>query len=679
VSFAFLNPLFWFAALALAAPVWLHLRRKAETNKVKFSALRFLDDQPLARRDPFRLRDWLLFLLRALALLLLVGAFAWPYQHKAAELAVKESRVYILDNTLSHQASQGFQHDREELRSEMMKVGRDAQVAVIELAGQPRVIGSFGDDRQAIADRLKDLPPSFQRGSYLAAFQQAGTLLANSLGARKKIILYGDNQENQWSENLNSPPFLRNVEVVLPKTAAAPGANLSLSQPRLQRIFLGEKSLVNLTMELTHSGAAREANVSLVINGQVIFNRNLQLGEQSGGISLQAQWETDPGLWLRGEATVTGAPDVLPADNRLFFSLAPLTEGKVVVLAQSPYLRSALSPDVMRGEWAARIVEPTAIANELGTNEDADVLVIESNYLQLADARKLLHRYLDNGHGVLLMVNRVTPAISGYLRELGFEPQPEPAAAGPTVEHIKFVLGNHPIFHPFVSSDYGNLTEIKLYKYARLKTPNGMPLVLSESGNGLFFQGSTPRGKLFVAAFGFDREQTSWPVHQTFIPFLDLTLQTARAADPTPLDYEPGAAGLVQLPSDTKVHQVVLRDQHRELARVPVTQGRAQLALPEIPGLYDLMYDTDSNVQKVLSVNPSPKESQLTYVKAPAAITNWEFNTRVETPTFAESPAIARMSAAAIWHQQFWWWLIVFGLLFLVLETAVAARRREGA
>src|SRR2546425_10384372 len=103
-----LYPLALLGALAIAAPLWLHLRRKTETNLIKFSALRFLDDQPQPRRSPLRLRDLLLFALRLLALLLLLGAFAWPYYHAPGEAVVRESRVYVLDNTLSHQANNGF-------------------------------------------------------------------------------------------------------------------------------------------------------------------------------------------------------------------------------------------------------------------------------------------------------------------------------------------------------------------------------------------------------------------------------------------------------------------------------------------------------------------------------------------------------------------------------------------
>src|SRR5438067_5079763 len=148
MPFSFLNPWLWLGALALAAPVWLHLRRKQETNLFRFSALRFLDDQPQPRASPWRLRDVILFVLRALALLLLVAAFAWPFLRGNETAPVKESRVYVLDNTLSHQANEGFTRDRERIVKEMGKASANIQIAVIELAASPRVLVSFGDDRE---------------------------------------------------------------------------------------------------------------------------------------------------------------------------------------------------------------------------------------------------------------------------------------------------------------------------------------------------------------------------------------------------------------------------------------------------------------------------------------------------------------------------------------------------
>jgi len=551
---------------------------------------------------------------------------------------------------------------------------------VIELTSSARVIVSFGDDRQTAGQKLRSLQPSFQRGSYLAAFRQASSLLANSLGQQKRIVLLGDNQQNQWSENINTPPFLRNVEIDLPKTTVPMLPNLSLSEPRAQRIFLGDKSLVNFTVKLNHSGEAKNANVILRANGQVIFNRSVDLDQQPQTILLQAQWEVAPGGWLRGEAAVEGTPDALAADNHVYFSLAPVFESKVALLAQSPYLRLALSPEIMRGEWATRLIEPAALAAELTADQDADVLCLESNYLQSGDARKLLWRYLTNGRGAVLLVNRVTPSIKGYLRELGFEAEETSNPIKNTAEKFQFVSFNHPIFHPFLSADYGNLMEINVSKYSSLKATQAMPLIFSEKGAGLFFQGTKFPGKLFVTAFGLDREHISWPVHQSFIPFLDLTLQAARAEDPAPTAFEPGQVTMMQLPATAAAaREVVLKDESRELSRTPVEQGRAQLRMPDKPGLYTLAYDEGSNVEKILSVNPSPKESELAYLDAPEAVKIWRMNTPVAAKKSLAVASQTAVSLRGILQQQLWWWMLIGSLSALILEMAVAQGRREHA
>ena len=674
MPFSFLNPWFWLGALAIAAPIWLHLRRRRETNIVEFTALRFLEDQPQPRRSPLRLRDLVLFALRVLALLALVAAFAWPYLRGANTAPIRESRVYILDNTLSHQANDGFAHDRDRVLSDISKGPGDVQMAVIELTSVPRVVVSFGESREAARQKLKELEPSFQRGSYLAAFRQANSLLGNSLGDQKRIILLGDNQENQWTENANSPPFLRNVQIDLPKISALGLPNLSLAEPRVQRIFLGDKSLVNFTVKLGHTGEAKTANIQLRANEQVIFNRTVDLVNQPETILLQSQWEADPAAWLRGEVIVEGAPDALAGDNRVYFSLAPVIEGKLALLAQSQYLRLALSPDVMRGQWATRVLEPTKLAAELAASEDADVLVVESNYLQSTDARKLLWRYVTNGRGVLLLVNRLAPGISGCLRELGFEAEGTISTPKGTAEKFQFVCSNHPIFHPFLSSDYGDLMDVKVTKYVQLKGSQAMPLVFSEKGAGLFFQGTKFPGKLFVAAFGLDREHTSWPVDQTFIPFLDLTLQTARAEDPTPTTFEPGEISKIQLPAGSTAKEAVLRDEHQVLSRAPVEQGRAQVRMPDKPGVYTLTYDDSIQTEKIFSVNPSPKESQLAYVDTPESLKAWEVNL---PPGSGKAAATARgpLSLSGILQQHWWWWMVVLGLAALMLETALAEAR----
>lgn len=674
---SFLNPWVWLGLLAAAAPIWLHLRRKQETNLIRFSAVRFLEDELEPRRSPLRLRDWFLFALRILALLLILGGFAWPYLRGGKMPPVRESRVYILDNTLSHQAGQGFSRDRDRMVEAIRSSGSAVQTAVIVLGGIPRVAMSFGDDHHAALDRLRAIQPSFERGSYLAAFRMAGSLLNNSLGERKRIVFYGDNQENQWAENVNTPPFLANVEIEVAPPGAKYLPNLSLSEPHTQRVFLGDKSLVHFTMKVKHTGPARSATIVLRANGQAIFNRELALENQPETILIQAQWEAAPSAWVRGDATIEGSPDALAGDNQLFFSLAPVVEGKVALLAQSPYLRLALSPEIMRGQWATRILDPARLDAELDAGQDADVLCLESNYLQSSAARNLVSRYLAANRGVLLFVNRVTPAVEGCLRELGFQPEGAVDAGPDAPEKFQFVFSNHPIFHPFLSPDYGNLMDIRVSRYERLKATAAMPLIFSEHGAGLFFQSTRSPGKLFVAAFGADREHTTWPIDQTFIPFLDLTLQAARAEDPTPTVFEPGEAASIPLAGAPAPPEVILRDEQHELNRVRVDQGRAELRFPDAPGNYSLTTEDPGRILKVFSVNPSPKESELAYTDMPEALKSWRQSTTAARGNSLSGEVPTPPRLAAILQQRVWWWMVLGALLVLILETVSAETGRE--
>jgi hypothetical protein len=679
MPWSFLNPWFLLGALAVAAPLWLHLRRRVETNRRLFSTLRFLDDSPRPRSSPLRLRDVLLFLLRTAALFLVVATFAWPYRRDQGAAPVRESRVYILDSTLSHQANGAFDRARARLLNDLAQAGSDVQVAIVELKAQPRLMASFGDGQELARQMLRGATPSFQRGSYLAAFRLAHSLLANSLGERKRIIFYSDNQENQWTDHVTVPPFLQQIEVEVLKPAVTNAPNLAVSEPRLQRIFLGDKSLVHFTVNLTHSGPAQRGRVSLQVNRQTMLRQTVELPVLAGTLTLQGQWEADPAQWAMGEVRVEGEPDALSADNRVFFSVPPVREGKVALLAQSPYLRVALSPEVMRGQWATRVLEPARLAEELAAGQDSEVLVIESAYLQSTHARQLVERYLANQGGVFLVVNRLTLAVRAALRDLGFEAESASTTAPPTPERVRYFFSNHPIFHPFLSPEYGNLLDVRIDRCQRLRPVQGLPLMFSESGQALFFQGTKFAGRLFVLAFGLERDQTSWPSQVSFVPFLDLCLQNARPGDSTPLDHEPGALSVLSFPTHSTVREVVLRDDQRELQRAPVLQGKAMVRLPALPGAYALTYDQATVPERILTVNPSPKESVLQYLAAPPALKLWRSDLAGAKPRPPPAPVQGWLSLASILQQRLWWWCLVAALAALLGETIWTTVRRKGA
>ena len=135
---------------------------------------------------------------------------------------------------------------------------------------------------------------------------------------------------------------------------------------------------------------------------------------------------------------------------------------------------------------------------------------------------------------------------------------------------------------------------------------------------------------------------------------------------------------MIQLPATAAAtREIVLKEESRELARTPVEKGRTQVQMPDRPGLYILTYDESSKVEKILSVNPSPKESELAYVDSPEAVKVWRVNTPAGPKKSLVSASQTALSLRGILQQQLWWWMIIGGLLALILEMAVAQGRRE--
>ena len=84
MNFGLLVPAFLVGLAALAVPVYLHLRHRDRDKPQRFPSLMFLERLPIRTAERRRITDLPLLLLRALALALLVLAFARPVFSRSA-------------------------------------------------------------------------------------------------------------------------------------------------------------------------------------------------------------------------------------------------------------------------------------------------------------------------------------------------------------------------------------------------------------------------------------------------------------------------------------------------------------------------------------------------------------------------------------------------------------------
>ena len=433
---------------------------------------------------------------------------------------IKESRVYILDNTLSHQANDGFTRDRDRVAAARSASGpSDVQMAVIELTSVPRVVVAFGESREAATQKLQG-PGAVLPARLLPGGVPAGQLLlGNSLGEQQHIILLGDNQENQWTEAGHVLPFLKDVEITLPEVTTTSRPNVALTNPSVRRMFVDDRAVAECAVRLYHLGEQKTASLVFRANGKEVARRE---------VSLAGSARIDQRLSPMGDRPRPMALRRGPAGRKAGYACRARTAWSSrsrrsaragwLLLAQSPFLRVALSPEIMKGRWKTRVLDASELRGDGQTQPEEDVLCVESHFLHSAPARRLVLNYLDGGRGVLLLVDQTTPLVSAFLRELGIESVSE--APQTPAAHFRYVFMEHPIFQPFRSPDFGNLMEIQVQRHRRLAVPIATPLAYSSDGDPLFLEFPRPRGKLFVLSFSLDRTETNWPIHPTFIPFL---------------------------------------------------------------------------------------------------------------------------------------------------------------
>jgi hypothetical protein len=678
------------AGMLLAAiPIWLHLRRRDEANLVEFSTLRFLDDQPLARARPLWPDNWPLLLLRLMALALLVAAFAWPYVNDQSTVVVQESRVYILDNTLSHQVDGGFTAAREAVADELARGDIGTQIGVVELASTARTLVRFGDQPAVAASEVRQLEPAAARGNFYEAFRAASELFTTSLGARRRIVLLSDSQANQWTLGQDAPPFLGNLEIDLPAIPDTPPVNHWLNDPRARRAVRDGRACVEAGALLQTDRREEPVNVVIRDRGREVWRQQVRLpdSEPSASIAVGGQWDCDPTQWVLGEISIEDAGDRLAADNRVVFSIPPFRPGRVELLADSLFLRRALDPDVILGRWEVSRTEANQVSRGQGRTVP-DVLCLESHYLASAAVREAVRDDLSAGRGVVLIVDDTTPLIAGFLRELGVDAEwGERTVAEPAT--FRYVFGEHPIFAPLRSARWTNLAEVEFSSYYPLQVRDATALAFSASGDPLIFEVSVGPGRMLLFAFAMDRRDTNWPIHPTFIPFLDQVLQYVRGQSTPEHRFEPGESVVWNLPPSTSAETVVIAPLDPAapdaapgdgLIRAEVRDRQTRFQLPARPGHYAVRYGDEPGLAAVLDVNPSAAESVLTYDKDPAALAAWrDPDAAADASAGRESASEIELTRLEALQQPYGWYLLVAAMIVFLAESLFAAGLFRGS
>lgn len=324
----------------LVLPLIAHLLHKRSRQQVVFPTLQFLQEVSATSYRAFRLKRWLLLLLRGLAVCLLVLGFARPLwmSGSATEPDSAIGLVIVLDASLS--TSRITDHvtafDKLKLLSEravnQLDPTRDFTNLVLATARPQVLLPRLTQNFAAACEILRKQHATLERADLHEAISQAVEQLSDFDG-NKIVLIVSDFQQSNWEELLRGglPDHPPNLEFRLAAVGTtSQSMNISLSDAKAvpPKPRTGQPVSFNVTVT-NHSAARCQVPVTLT-HGPTVEQRTIELEpRESAAVSFQKAFVTSSVDPFNFEIPA----DDLDGDNGAFGTLSPGQPARVALLA----------------------------------------------------------------------------------------------------------------------------------------------------------------------------------------------------------------------------------------------------------------------------------------------------------------------------------------------------------
>lgn len=697
---SFLVPLFLAGLVTVAIAVYVHLSRRQKARQVGFPSLMFLERVPHEAESRRRIRNWLLFALRAGALALLALAFARPFLSASAGGVVAGrgpvERVVLLDRSWSMEAGGRWAEALAAAAEASGGLGPLDRLSLVLFDQSARAVVRSAPSTEAVVAALDTVAPTDRATRFGPALKLAATILDESELPAGEVVLVSDLQRSGWQadEGLLLPPGaeLEVIQVGEPVAGNTAVAEVTLGRERFQ----GQERVTPVA-RVTRVGGADEVTLEAVleVDGREVQRRSVTLAG-SGAESVGFDPFTLSAPHTRGTVRLVRpggerADTDLTRDDVRHFVVSPGRDTRVLVLDApgdggrgSLYLRQALAIsrgtgfDVQRSEGGVPAGEAL---------EAYQVVVLHDRPLPGGEEGDRLRTFVRRGGGLLV----VAGGRGGWSAEDGDVLPGTLGAARDRSEGSGGRLGwldyDHPVFEIFRGPRRGDFSAARIFRARSWQLPPGdsaRVLARFDDGSPALAERPTGGGRVLVWAGTLDAFWTDLALQPVFLPFVHQLVGYASGRTETLASFEAGqildvsdaramaTAGLGQVAEALSAAEdrVAIAPSGTAL---PLGSGAAPrfLTLAE-RGFYEIRPPGRDDVRPVsVAVNVDPAEAET------APLDAQELQASLVSPG-ATGPrgerAIELRREDQERRQGLWRWLLVGAFLLLVAETVVSNR-----
>lgn len=343
---SFLNP--WallVGGLALGLPFAVHFLTKPRPQPLPLSTIHFVYEAISQRRSRHRLRDWLVLLLRCLAIAMIAAAIARPLWRQSviatASSDTSVARVVIVDISQSMAAGRSgnqpiaraipltqkylTEGSSKELSAALVTASASAQSVYEDLSTNVSVL-------RRRAGQLKAVP---EAADVEAALLLAAQLLADAAEeARREVVVISDFQRSDWGA-LPLEMLPSDVHVQLESVGLDQSTNIAITEVSANGNAVAGQPMTVTIQTRNDSGAIRTLDCKLDVGGQTLTERKtLPIGLSSFNLRFDVMDDAPQGGTVELHDPQMGIlSDDLPDDDFATFAIAPVSPPSVLMIS----------------------------------------------------------------------------------------------------------------------------------------------------------------------------------------------------------------------------------------------------------------------------------------------------------------------------------------------------------
>ncbi|MFU8893747.1 MAG: BatA domain-containing protein [Luteolibacter sp.] len=651
--------------LALAAlPAIVHLLSRARPPEYRFSNIEFL--RRVIRRTARirRPKDWLLLLIRTVALTAFAAAFLLPLlvSKNIALPGEASTAIILIDRSASMSAREGAGSRFDAACAEaatFLETAKPTAANLIWIDAEPAAIfPEPGPNLTFLTEQIQTAESRLEEGALAAAIDIALRQLATSQG-RRQLVIISDFQAATWRDF--SPAMPPGVEIITRQIAAESPANFAVT-----------RLLAQPAAPVTGQDATLLANIRNFSPDPVHTQLTLDAdgSRQSQPIDLPPWGEVEAAFTLRpataGPLAVTASidGDSFPADN---------ARHTVIHVREAIRLHSGAGSLPAEASGEGR-VSPAALILAKITTAIPWLEPTESpttGDITLNPPTTEIPALTASGVTVILASPADATAIQSFI-PAGTTPRLQTNPDGWQILPDE----RHPAIRLFSTGDFGNPFTGVFRE--RLDLPESLArhdhvrqIAVYQDGVPAILEIRTDGAPILFFNLPLDPAKTDWPTHGVFLPAIaEIILRTrpaeraesAHASPGTRIDFlstrtEDGGTIDLLGPAGTPWPL-------RETTSADGTRWQSEA--PAVPGLF--RWQTSGQSLAITAVNFPESQSDLRPLDTPPTFDG----AATTTDSFERRAALAR-------GVPLWPWLIAAALACLLLESLIHLRSRQTA